>query len=494
MSLGVASVALAEVLDLSQTREVALVDTDSSIRIENYPNTVLKGSSDVFEWGNFIKIQETYYSTSHLVLSGSFSSSQSSSSSTSGTSTEYVSLVGSEFGSADSYVDLEYPNPDAGYLGDFFPLSGDVDSNYSGQISLNGENDASYRYTTIGNVIGSGSYSGNLTDDGRMVKCLECRPTNGYDLTSVQQRVFLVTRFAGFYRLPAETPLLFTGLNYNYVIFHKDNGTDFMVPINGFGGAIFVTNQTKSETSGLVQGSTSGRYFPSLNNFSDIYHLININTQNIPTGKYDSIIIGSDPKVYRDLGYENTETLSSNLRGQTTSINNQVEQQTQQQTQQLKDTSGSDGIMSAPEHLGNEIYEQVTFANQLAGISTQLATTVASADADESGFTFPAWEFQGQQIWGDMTISPWTNMPVDIKSRIRLFNTIIFAILWARSLWNWIASIFGFDFVDDSGGTFDHMFEDDGYESYSEKIRARGFTPSRAGYYQYHEWKKRNPG
>lgn len=84
----------------------------------------------------------------------------------------------------------------------------------------------------------------------------------------------------------------------------------------------------------------------------------------------------------------------------------------------------------------------MTFANQLAGVTTQLATTVASAEPNDASLTWPKFEFQGKTIWEEQTFSLWSYVPVEIASRLRLFNTMVIGLMWLRSLWVWISDIF----------------------------------------------------
>lgn len=439
ISLGLPSVALADVLDISGSPQVSLVNADS-YAIANYPSTHLSGSSSSFVSGSFIDIKETFVSSGHVAYSMAESISGTTTDRNSGIIDADISLVGNEVGYSSGDFEGSFDNPNTG-IGDFVYFDGSNSTDYSGQISLSGSVIGNTTSTTYGNLTCSGTGSVNGTNESSTVRVFEARPSNGFDLSNFNV-VSVVIKFSGFSYYPEGVPLLFDGLYWNQIILHNDSGNDYY--LNTALGRVFVTNSSKSN-SAILSRATSGRYFSTLNNFSDIYVILSVESYNVPARKFDSLIMTSSPKVYRDLGYEYQQDTNTSINNQTNSINNQIQQQTVAQTNALKDTTGANSVLGAPKQIGDDIYQRVTFANQVAQISGSFATTVANADMSEAGFEFPGFTWNDTVIWETQMISPWRDIPIDIKSKIRLFNTMIFAIVWIRSLWNWIASIFGFE-------------------------------------------------
>lgn len=480
MSFVAPSVASAELLDLDYSCRVALVNESYRNVLAN-PSNYLTGTygSDAWSPGNPISVHHATVGGSSLVYSASSHEIGTSTDRLSGTETGTYSGTGNEYGYIDGTYDGSYDNPQS-VLGDVLFMDGTISGSTYTTTSENGTTTGNISCTILGNQTSDTTTSGTGSTVSNFQDYLEIRPSTKIDISNFNNLTLLIY-FEGFGVFPDNTPLYLSGFWGGSPMFHNDNGTNssFTTAYGYMLAMRAMANITQ------VQQSTSGRYFPNTGiGYSRIVVVVPCNY--VIAGRYDSLLFPNYWKLYRDLGNESTEQISGNINSQTNSINNQIQQQTQNQTNQLKDTTGSDGILSVPKNVGNSIYEQVTFTNQIAGISSQLATTVASADASEGGFTLPSWEFQGQQIWPQMTVSPWTDIPIDIKSKVRLFNTMVFAILWIRSLWNWIASIFGFEQVDDSGGAFDDMFDDDdGYSGfdYNAASKRSNEMMKKLGYY-----------
>lgn len=428
MSFVVPSVASADTLKLSGSRRFACFDANSTDLMNNPRQYLFAPTGPLYYSMNLVTVNN---STTALVAS--LTGNGTNTDRFSGTSNESISLNGSEHGLIND-IDLsgtvDNPNEGIGYT-----LSIDLEGTaYNDQlVSLNGSSSSNISMTNYGNSTFNGAITGTLNTNGYSTQYWEYRPNNGVDISNYSKFI-QVQLFSGFGTFSAGTPILLEGAYGGQCVLHKDNGIDRIYDISN----VYVFAGTATNPIRIMQ-STSGRYIPETN-YNNIWVVTFSN--NVVADKYDSILIPNDLNVYRDLGYEYNQNVSSDISTQTNSVNNKIEQQTQNQTNQLKDTSGSDGILSAPQNMGNSIYEQVTFANQLAGVTTQLATTVASAEPNDASLTWPKFEFQGKTIWEEQTFSLWSYVPVEIASRLRLFNTMVIGLMWLRSLWVWISDIF----------------------------------------------------
>lgn len=474
MSFAVPSVVWADSLDLMGSSNVAFFDhnftnaTDSSEEDNWFIDHLGYGQT---RRDRFLKYY--YYSLiyrSETLMNGSLSGTQTLTGSTVGTgsSTGTVSgqYNGSQIGGTSSYVsgsnDGSYDNPNS-WLGDYLYYNGTYSETGSGSFNttetgyISGSTSSGVNYSE--NTSGSGSYSGNSNSTGytEYYYSFSLEDFATMDFTDMQGSKSYALKMQGFSDQLEGTAIDVANMTDSITIVQAD-GTKISQFVAALRPKVFVKNTLTGQFEKCNR--VDGHYIAPVG-FSEIAV---INRFSLPAGTSPyirEIRFPTSFNVYINYDYTYNNSTNTTITNTTSQQTYDIGQQTQNQTNQLKDTTGSDGIMNAPKQIGNGIYEQVTFANQVAGITQQLATTVASADASEAGFTIPSWEFQGQQIWGDMVVSPWTNIPVDIKSKVRLFNTMIFAILWIRSLWNWLASIFGFEHVDDSGGSFDDMFDDD---------------------------------
>lgn len=471
MSFAVPTVALGSTIDLMGTTKVGLLNHQyaNNKDFEDWARTASFGlySNDIFAYGRIVDLQLA----SRTVVDGVTTESVTATGSTIGTNNSTSTISGQYNGSGTSsnstYVsgDGTYWNPNSEYLGNTLPTTtSETGSEYgnwteTGYISGSSSGSGSVNYTNSLRGSGSGTYSGSANTESfyRMW-------WSKSNIELVSNQATLVLFSSGFSDQLEGTAIDISGLSCRTEWLRSDD--------------VIVTRAVANMVPTVLVQGLDNRWYPT--DRIDGHYIATVNFKaiavftNCPTAYSDGLPSAFKEvrffglwHIYLNYDYSETNNIISNDNSNTNAINSNITQQTQNQTNQLKDTTGSDGILSVPKNVGNSIYEQVTFTNQIAGISQQLATKVASADASEGGITLPSWEFQGQQIWPQMVVSPWTDIPVDIKSKVRLFNTMIFAILWIRSLWNWIASIFGFEQVDDSGGSFDNMFEDDAVDTHS---------------------------
>lgn len=477
MSFVVPSVALASAISADNVRFALFNGSWSSVaNLTDMSGMIDQTIQTEFGNGYFCQLshasetKNTYVETGNGSTVGTNSSTGTISGQTNGSSV----TSNSTYYSGEIYGDVYSPNTEL--LGDTLP----IDLDYSGTGSEYGNS------TSTGYISGSTSMTGSSQNTSTM-----STTGSGSSLTK-QFWLFQPSTpinisnwsdlYCGFlFYLPTQYPsgTVLRNLGYSGSIEYED--------MSGNVSQGYITDQrlfiSTSNGSRITRISNNAGRSTATHNFNTVIILCQIH--DLPRQQLKNIRIPFDWHLYIDLDATYNLDLLDKLTSDTNSINQTTTTQTQQQTTALKDTTGSDGILSVPKNVGDSIYEQVTFTNQIAGITEQLATTVASADASEGGFTLPSWDFQGQQIWPEMTVSPWNDIPIDIKSKVRLFNTMVFAILWIRSLWNWIASIFGFEQVDDSGGAFDDMFDDDDYSGfdYNAASKRSNEMMKKLGYY-----------
>lgn len=441
------SVALADMLPLGEYCDVMVLDrTMNSIDASNANSILNKSTGNTFG-NNYIPLVygSESYTNFDLTTNGRYSESGSTSTNynmnTNGSFSDYGSYSG------QGYLDGTYANPD-NWLGDYLDV--DFNSYGNGTYSSSGNYSSGTSGNSSGSYTGSGTGTGAVTGQNQTIthEFYDWSPSGGANLTNFGSEYAIVVKFSvQSTSLPQNSVFYFPFSNIGLTYMDTDGNHGQFTSSNY---KVFV-----SYGPNFAVASLSGGNWVAPRSFNAVYFVMQVT--NGPHGIVESIRFPHPFRCYIDLD----KTYHIEQMNNDNANTNQISGDISSQTNALKDTTGSDGILSVPKNVGNSIYEQVTFTNQIAGISSQLATTVASADASEGGFTLPSWEFQGQQIWPEMVVSPWTDIPIDIKSKIRLFNTMVFAILWLRSLWNWIASIFGFEHVDDSGGAFDDMFDDD---------------------------------
>lgn len=444
MSLGVASVALASSLDLMGSCKVGFINIPYANNA-SFDEQVLQ-IRNLGQWTNQNFTYNHCYdllSVSVTEVAGITTLATTATGSTVGTnsSTETYSgqYNGSGISSNSTYVsgDGTYWNPNSEYLGNTYPTTisttGSESGNWTetGYISGSGSASGSYRSTESVTGSGTGSYDGSA----RSVQYYVPDLTGDIDFQTYGTKT-LYLYADGFVDQLAGTAVDVSGMTCRALLVQQSGYTSYQlqsysVPRVHFKGV---------DNKWYVGESVDGHYISPVNfKAIAVFNSFSVSSQH---GVLKEIRFPAVWHIYINYDYAQTNEIISTENNNTNNINQNIQQQTQNQTNQLKDTSGSDGILSAPQNMGNSIYEQVTFANQLAGVTTQLATTVASAEPNDASLTWPKFEFQGKTIWEEQTFSLWTYVPVEIASRLRLFNTMVIGLMWLRSLWVWISDIF----------------------------------------------------
>lgn len=139
------------------------------------------------------------------------------------------------------------------------------------------------------------------------------------------------------------------------------------------------------------------------------------------------------PYILLDASSRQITNLTNQTITNTTNVTNTVTQQTQQQTTALKDTTGSDGIVSsAVNSTQSSLVQKLGFVAQIPTIMSEIYQAVTH----EGGGTvhFPGVSWEGQTIWpaADVPIVGW--MPDSVQNPIRLFNTIVLFLAWMRGV------------------------------------------------------------
>lgn len=427
--------AYAELLDLDYSCRVALVDASFRTVLAN-PEQYVTGTygSDSWSPGNPISVHHATVGGSSLVYSASSHEIGTSTDRLSGTETGTYSGTGNEYGYIDGTYDGSYDNPQS-VLGDVLFMDGTISGSTYTTTSENGTTTGNISCTILGNQTSDTTTNGTGSTVSNLQDYFEVRPSTKIDISSFSNLTLLIY-FEGFGVFPDDTPLYLSGFWGSSPLLHNDNGTNssFTTAYGYMLAMRAMANMTQ------VQQSTSGRYFPNTGiGYSRIVVVVPCNY--VIAGRYDSLLFPNYWKLYRDLGNESTEQISGNINSQTNSVNNQIQQQTQNQTNQLKDTTGSDSIASGAVDSATSWYNRLGFISQIGDLGTRFASSISSGQAVNS-IQFPELKFQQYTLLEaqNVQLSGW--LPADIENRVKDFATLLFGIVWAKSMYAWIDLIF----------------------------------------------------
>lgn len=144
-------------------------------------------------------------------------------------------------------------------------------------------------------------------------------------------------------------------------------------------------------------------------------------------------------KVLFTLRDQQIDDLQTQTIYNTTQINNKITQQTQQQTSELKDTTGSDSVISGTDGVTQQIQSKLGFIAETATITSNLYDAILY---EGTGYVpFPEIAWQGQTIIAAQNVPILGYIP-SIEDDIKTFNTIVLFLAWLHGMHSLYARIF----------------------------------------------------
>lgn len=432
----------ADLMNISENTSLAIFNRNGNALISGNVNTINGYVKYEYDWsfgdGNPITLQLGSFSNN--------SGTSTFSSSTTGTVTSHGTIGGTSSstysGTSSGYdygrITGEYDNPNS-VLGDDLGIGGDwygyTSNQYSGSVSTG------YSQTTsdYGNTSTTGTGTGTSNGTSVANYYWEYKPNNGVDFTqfNTYSDYGVMFGFHEFGRQGTDTVLRVVGFNGGIQFVNLDDSIEYGY-ITDYRVYVKVGNTADGQMSRIYDNA--GRFTVNSQQFDHVY--VAAKLSGMQHKKYKSIRIPYTWRAYIDLDATYNQNTNSTITNTTEQQTNEIGQQTQNQTNQLKDTSGSDGILTGAQSAGNNIVNNLGFVAQTASFVTDSVSAITNTNASAT-VHFPGIKVQNNVIAQEQDVNILGWFPTELETTIRTFGTLLFTLAWINGLRRMYEKIFG---------------------------------------------------